>query len=146
MYISHETPEEIESRLLKVISETQFKIFQDTYVFEEFPLQDLANKINHTALAYVRDDNVWSQLVPSNNRTKESFTLISFHFKPNFDNSGFVGWLATHLKQKLGTGVFVVCGQNSDNGGVFDYWGCPFEVGEMFIKEVQLLIEKGKQL
>jgi hypothetical protein len=27
------------------------------------------------------------------------------------DNSGFVGWLASHLKAAIGTGVLVVCGK-----------------------------------
>ena len=29
------------------------------------------------------------------------------------------------LKRELGTGVLVVCGQNSARGGIFDYWGVP---------------------
>jgi 2-iminobutanoate/2-iminopropanoate deaminase len=55
----------------------------------------------------------------------ESFGLFSFHFAHGVDNSGFVGWLATIMKRELGTGVFVVCGQNSNRGGIFDYWGIP---------------------
>lgn len=47
---------------------------------------------------------------------------------PNADNSGFVGWLATHLKTQLGTGVFVVCGSNHERGGIYDYWGCPADL------------------
>ncbi|WP_436025877.1 DUF6196 family protein [Trinickia sp. LjRoot230] len=27
-------------------------------------------------------------------------------------STSFVGWLATHLKNRFGTGVFVTCGQN----------------------------------
>ena len=146
MYISSETTEQTESRLLKVIAEAELEVFEQHYAFEEFPLQDLHNNLKDHALAYVRDKEVWSQLVPSEDKAKELFALISFHFKPDFDNSGFVGWLATHLKQKLGTGVFVVCGQNSTNGGIFDYWGCPCEIGDALIKEVQSLIAKGKQL
>ena len=106
----------------------------------------LHTSFSDNALTFVCDKEVWSQLIPSEDDTKELFTVIGFHFKPDFDNSGFVGWLATHLKQKLGTGVFVVCGQNSNKGGIFDYWGCPFEIGDKFIKEVQLLIAEGKQL
>ncbi len=45
-------------------------------------------------------------------------------------NSGFVGWLACWLKRELGTGVVVVCGQNSRRGGVYDYWGCPAHLCE----------------
>jgi len=137
--------EQTERRLLKVIAEAELEIFEENYVFEEFPLHDLHAKFDVAALAYVRDNDVWSQLAPSDDKSKELFTLIRFHFKPNYDNSGFVGWLATHLKQTLGTGVFVVCGQNSKRGGIFDYWGCPRELRDMFVKEVKLLIDKGKQ-
>lgn len=146
LYISTETAEQTEHRLLKVIAQAELEIFEERFAFEEFPLQDLQTHAKASALAYVRDKNVWSQLVPCQDETKELFTLISFHFKPNFDNSGFVGWLATHLKQRLGTGVFVVCGQNSSQGGIFDYWGCPYAIGDEFVKEVSLLIEQGKQL
>lgn len=75
----------------------------------------------------VRDKEVWSALVPWEGVAPEAeqFGLFSFHFTPDLDNSGFVGWLATTLKRELGTGVFVVCGSNSSHGGIFDYWGCP---------------------
>ena len=146
MYISNETAEATERRLLKVIAEAEFEVFDGYYAFEEFPLAGFRTEFKDSALAYVRDTEVWSQLVPSEGETKELFTLVGFHFKPGFDNSGFVGWLATHLKRKLGTGVFVVCGQNSGKGGIFDYWGCPYEIGDAFIKEIQLLIVKGANL
>ena len=54
--------------------------------------------------------------------------VFSFHFRSGLDNSGFVGWLASALKQQLGTGVFVVCGQNSRRGGIYDYWDCPAQL------------------
>ena len=146
MYISIETAEETRLRLLKVIAESVFEIFEGHYAFNEFPLQDFHENFNIKSLAYVRDKEVWSQLIPSEDKSKELFTLIGFHFKPDLDNSGFVGWLATHLKHKLGTGVFVICGQNSGRGGIFDYWGCPYEIGDKFIEEVKLLIAEGKQL
>jgi hypothetical protein len=51
--------------------------------------------------------------------------LFRFHFPASIDNSGSVGWLATILKTELGTGVFVTCGSNRLDGGIFDYWGIP---------------------
>jgi hypothetical protein len=59
---------------------------------------------------------------------RERFGLVSFHFPAGLDNSGFVGWLATELKSRLGTGLFVVCGSNRHRGGIYDYWGCPVEL------------------
>lgn len=77
------------------------------------------------AVALIRDKDVWSVLKPADAMAVEQFGLFSFHFENGVDNSGFVGWLATRLKQQLGTGVFVVCGQNTSRGGIFDYWGVP---------------------
>jgi hypothetical protein len=58
----------------------------------------------------------------------------------------FVGWLANHLKDKFGTGVFVTCGQNSSRNGIFDYWGCPINLKEQIIQEIKKLIETGRNL
>ena len=144
MYISHETAEQTTQRLLRVIAQAELKIHEDVYVFEEFPLNELQQHLKPEALALVRDDQVWSQLVRAQNSAGEQFKIFSFHFAVNLDNSGFVGWLATHLKQKFGTGLFVVCGQNSKRGGIFDYWGCPLEVAENVVGEIHNLVEKGK--
>jgi hypothetical protein len=38
--------------------------------------------------------------------------------------------------------VFVVCGQNSTCGGIFDYWGAPLSVADQVLKEVKLLREQ----
>jgi len=145
MYISHETTEQTEQRLLQVIAQADFKVYEPAFIFEEFPLAEFHSKVQSESLALVRDEQVWSQLIRAEESSAgELFKIFSFHFTENLDNSGFVGWLATHLKQKIGTGVFVVCGQNSERGGIFDYWGCPLEVTENVLQEVNSLIEKGK--
>ncbi|WP_280394542.1 DUF6196 family protein [Nocardia brasiliensis] len=69
----------------------------------------------------------------------EKFGLFSFHFPTGMDNSGFVGWLAGHLKRALGTGVFVVCGSNRERGGIYDYWGCPVELLAAVEREIETL-------
>lgn len=144
--ISHETIEQTETRLRKVISEADFRVYPDLYAFEEFPLKDFGEKANQDALCLVRDSEVWSQLVISNDKSKELFAIFSFHFDECKDNSGFIGWLANHLKSKLGTGLFVTCGQNTNRDGIFDYWGCPFELGSKAIEEVEKMIDGGKNL
>ncbi len=67
--------------------------------------------------------------------------MFCFHFKCGLDNSGFVGWLASKIKLDLGTGVFVVCGQNNRKGGIFDYLGCPVDMGEKVTKLIEKLRE-----
>ena len=76
---------------------------------------------------------------------QSEFKIFSFHFKDCADNSGFVGWLASHLKTELGTGVFVTCGQNIKRGGIYDYWGCPIEISEDVVSEIKKLISQGKK-
>lgn len=139
MYISQETPEQTEKRLTEVLSQATWTIYEGAYFFEEFPLEQY--QFDPTALAVVRDDEVWSQLVKASDQptNKELFYIFSFHFKAGADNSGFVGWLASTIKSKTGSGVFVVCGQNTNRGGIFDYWGCPLEVGNQIVHLIEEL-------
>jgi hypothetical protein len=125
MYISQETPDQTEYRLRKVITAARLRWLESAYVFEEYPRELFPNDEVSQALAFVRDDQVWSVLKLADDKAAEPFGLFSFHFADGLDNSGFVGWLASRLKLALGTGVFVVCGQNSRRGGIFDYWGVP---------------------
>lgn len=125
--ISTESAEQIEARLVEVISEAEFVVHDGFWQFEESADPPV---LTAEVLAVVRDEDVWSSLVPapadtSRSTAAERFGLFSFHFPHAADNSGFVGWLASHLKHELGTGVFVVCGSNTSRGGIFDYWGCP---------------------
>ena len=123
MYISHETKEETEERLFEVLRSAAFKVFEEPYYFKETNVSDFS--FDPQALAIVKDDEVWSYLVPATSHDTENFKVFSFHFKDGLDNSGFVGWLASKIKEQLGSGLFVVCGQNARRGGIFDYWGCP---------------------
>ncbi len=107
--------------------------------FFEFGRADFPGAVLADALAIVRDDECWSQLAPARGGDGEQFTIFSFHFSDGMDNSGFVGWLASHLKQTFGTGVFVICGQNSKKGGIYDYWGCPIELAGDVRAELEAL-------
>jgi Family of unknown function (DUF6196) len=142
MYISQETEAQTLIRLSEVIANAELKIYDAPYAFvevavETFPVEYLSN-----ALAFVRDEQVWSALVPSVSEKDEKFLLFSFHFSLGVDNSGFVGWLASHMKRAVGSGVMVVCGQNTNRGGIFDYWGAPLEVATAVIEELHKLRRK----
>lgn len=139
MYISKETKEETEKRLKKVLKASNFKIFEESYYFRETSVDEF--QFDPDALAMVKDDEVWSLLVPVEKDGTENFKIFSFHFKEGLDNSGFVGWLASKIKEKFGSGIFVVCGQNSNQGGIFDYNGCPIEISEEVIKYINKLRE-----
>ncbi|MDR5589024.1 DUF6196 family protein [Christiangramia sp. SM2212] len=138
MYISKETPKETDLRLKKVLKKSRFKVFEKSYYFNEIPVEKF--EFNEKALAFVRDNDVWSQLIPVDKKGNEEFRIFSFHFEKDLDNSGFVGWLATKIKDDLGSDVFVVCGQNSNQGGIFDYWGCPIEVSDEVIIYIKNLM------
>lgn len=139
MYVSRETPSQTSSRLRRVIADAEFVVYDRPYTFVETDASSFPKELLPTALAFVRDENVWSALVPSIEPGHEEFVVFSFHFTANLDNSGFVGWLASHLKASIGTGVFVVCGQNSQRGGIFDYWGAPASVASQVISEIRNL-------
>lgn len=137
--ISVETPSQTEARLLQVIRAAKVTWFDGDFAFLEFSLADFPSPLPDGALACVRDDTSWSVLAPAVGDA-ERFRLFRFHFPPDLDNSGFVGWLAGRFKQRFGTGVFVVCGQNSAAGGIYDYWGVPATVADDVIDEVKTLM------
>lgn len=137
MYISKETKEETENRLIEVLRTATLRVFEEHYYYKETAVSDFSFDPN--SLAMIRDDEVWSYLVPVEKEGMENFKIFSFHFKEGLDNSGFVGWLASRIKAELGTGLFVVCGQNSNKGGVFDYWGCPIAIAEEVLEFVKNL-------
>ena len=137
--ISHETAEQTDRRLRRLFPSTRIHVFDEPYAFFEFGRADFPGAVLADALAIVRDDECWSQLAPARGGDGEQFTIFSFHFPDGMDNSGFVGWLASHLKQTFGTGVFVICGQNSKKGGIYDYWGCPIELAGDVRAELEAL-------
>jgi Family of unknown function (DUF6196) len=139
MYISVETPNQIHSRLVRVLSQSELVIYEQPYAFVENEVSDFPLSLLPEALAFVRDENVWSALVPSSTPEQEQFIIFGFHFISGLDNSGFVGWLASHLKLHIGTGVLVICGQNSTRGGIFDYWGVPLSVASQALAGVHRL-------
>ncbi len=128
MYVSQETPQQTDKRLQAVIAAAGLVWHEGVYAFEEHPADHFPLDDVREALAFIRDEDVWSVLKRAGANATEPFGLFSFHFPDGLDNSGFVGWLASKLKAELGTGVFVVCGQNTKRGGIFDYWGVPIAI------------------
>ena len=139
MYVSQESPDQTHARLSRVLAESQLVVYERPYTFVEGSISRFPSELVPEALAFVRDEDVWSALVPSSSPEQEQFVIFGFHFTHGLDNSGFVGWLASHLKLRLGTGVLVICGQNSERGGIFDYWGAPLSMSNQVIAEVQRL-------
>lgn len=137
MYISKETREQTEDRLIEVLKSSKLTIYETPYYFKETSVDDFY--FDPKALAMVKDEEVWSYLIPIESTQTENFKIFSFHFKDGLDNSGFVGWLASKIKEELGSGLFVVCGQNSKKGGIFDYWGCPIKIADEVLSFINKL-------
>lgn len=135
-----ETPEQTDERLRRVIAQADVLVHDGVWCFEESPI-DQPPVLTGDTLAMVRDDQSWSRLVPLTQEHEhiEHFGIFSFHFPAELDNSGFVGWLASQLKVRLGTGVFVICGSNRARGGIYDYWGCPIDLLDDAIAVVEAL-------
>lgn len=137
--ITQETPEEASERLRHVLRLSRVEVMQGSYAFLEYPAENGVIAARADAIAVVRDDTVWSQLVPCNDPNEDCLAMFRIHFPNGVDNSGFIGWLAGHLKRRFGTGVFVVCGHNRKDGGIFDYWGIPLEIAPAVWGELAML-------
>lgn len=77
------------------------------------------------AIAEIRDEGQMSALCPAGPAARDRFVVFRVVLPRRTDDSGFVGWLASRIKAATGNGLIVVCGQNRDRGGVFDYYGIP---------------------
>jgi hypothetical protein len=123
--ISRERPVESERRLRAVLRTTHLAHLPGAWCFRR-----ITGEPPEGAVATVRDADGWCALVPAADGPGERFGLTMSTFAAGVDNSGYVGWLATVVKQRLGSGVFVVCGDNPRRVGIFDYLGYPLEVAD----------------
>jgi hypothetical protein len=123
--ISHERPVESQRRLRSVLRAAQLVHLPGSWCF-----QRIGSQLPADALATVRDEDGWCALVPATADAAEQFGVTLTTFAPQIDNSGYVGWLATTIKQRLGSGVFVICGDNPRRGGIFDYLGYPLDIAD----------------
>jgi len=141
MNISHETTEQTDRRLRRVLGLATLDMDSATWWYQELGLPDFPASVRSDAIAVVRDADVWSQLVPvrPGDEPAEPVRIWTFHFPEGVDNSGFVGWLASHIKEATGSGVLVVCGQNSNAGGIYDHWGCPEAIADQVLETVRRL-------
>ena len=139
MHVSRETPEETGARLRQVLAAAELEPLPGPWWWNELALSEFPDSIREEAVAAVRDSDRWSQLVPvrEGDTPLERLRVWSFHFPAELDNSGFVGWLAMEIKRATGSGVLVVCGQNSARGGIYDYWAVPEMVGDAALRTVK---------
>jgi len=123
--ISQERRVESERRLRAVLRSAELAHLDGAWCFRR-----IDGGLPEHALATVRDADGWCALMPAADDALERFGITLTTFAPEIENSGFVGWLATTIKHRLGSGVFVICGDNPSRGGIFDYLGYPLEIAE----------------
>ena len=132
-----ETGNATQARLLQVIGHADFEVLPGLYAFRPLPT---GAKPADAALACVRKGEAWSELIPVDGRASGMvFRVFAFHFDPQYDATGFVGWLHSHLARATGAGHIVV------SGGTFDYWGCPAEAADRVLAEIERLRERGRR-
>ena len=119
LHVSHESAAATEERLLSVARRAEVSHLDGGWRFEA------ADGLRDDAIAMVRDADGWCALVPAVDDADDVAAISLITFPVDVDNSGWVGWLASLLKQELGTGVFIVCGDNPERGGIYDYLGYP---------------------
>ncbi|GHE82120.1 hypothetical protein GCM10017786_11050 [Amycolatopsis deserti] len=130
--ISRETGAQTEARLRRVFRASAIEWLPGSWSFVEGP--DAAYR--EDAIALIRDDGRASALCPAG--PGERFAVFRVVLPRGADDSGFVGWLSTRVKASTGSGLFVICGQNSERGGIFDFYGVP----EAAAGEVRELLER----
>jgi hypothetical protein len=100
MDITPENAAQTRARLLRVIAHARMHVETGDYVFAECPVDNFAIVWVAHCKALVRDERVWSALVPAElvankevaaTQTPDKFTLLCFHFDSLIPNSGFVG-------------------------------------------------------
>lgn len=139
MDTTRESPLETEVRLRGVLARSEVTFRAGTWCFEELADGEGPTSARDDALALVQNGRCWSQLVPleDGGTADEPLAVWSVEFPEDAPNSGFVGWLASRIKERTGAGVLVVCGYDSRRGGVYDHWGCL----ESSADEVRAVIE-----
>jgi hypothetical protein len=119
--VSSEVPAQTEARLRGVFRRSQVAWLPGSWEFVE----GAEATGRHDAIAVIRDEGQVSALCPAGTAVAEGFAVFRVVLPRDADDSGFVGWLASRVKAATGSGLFVVCGQNRERGGVFDYYGVP---------------------
>lgn len=132
MDIIPESCVQTERRLRAVLRASSLSMLPGRWHYEQLAHGAFPSCARPDALALVQNGHGWSQLVPleDDSESNEPLVMWTLHFQADAPNSGFVGWLATAIKERTGAGVIVVCGYDVERGGVYDHWGCPAGVAE----------------
>lgn len=76
VYISHESTGQTQARLQCVLAQAEMLILPDPHAFVEVSASRFPVELVTQAIAFVRDEDVWSALVPSSNPKDERFVVF----------------------------------------------------------------------
>ena len=145
MHVSAETAEQTDARLRRVMAMATLDVDDRSWWFEE--------------LARSRTSSVGRGRMPSRSSATPTAGASSSRsarptHRPSDSGSGpsiperggqqRLRRLARHPHQARnpGGGVFVVCGQNSRRGGIYDHWGCPEAVADQVLETIHALARR----
>jgi hypothetical protein len=143
-----ESTQEMHTRLCGVIAAARLESLSQPYAWQ---LISHPSQLSATALAAVRDGSAWYALTSVPPEASGAYRIVAFHFAEGSNASGFVAWLAGLMKKEAGTGAMVVCGFDAratpalwqTSLGLFDYWGCPWSLGDNVVALVERLRHEG---
>ena len=143
-----EATEQMHERLSGIMAASRFEALSQPYAWQQV---SKLSELPATALAAVRDGSTWYALAAVTPEAAGAYRIMVFHFAEGSNASGFVAWLAGIIKKEVGTGVMVVCGFDAratpalwqTSLGLFDYWGCPWGLGDEVIALVERLRRGG---
>jgi len=143
-----EATEQMHERLSGIMAASRFEALSQPYAWQQV---SKLSQLHATALAAVRDGSTWYALAAVTPEAAGAYRIMVFHFAEGSNASGFVAWLAGIIKKEVRTGVMVVCGFDAratpalwqTSLGLFDYWGCPWGLGDEVIALVERLRRGG---
>jgi len=126
--ISDETAIATKIRLARLMPSVVVRRLPARFAFSED-----AEPVNWAAgdLAVIRGEDGRSVVRPAADDAPADNTLDAFEirFSTPSDNSGFIGYLASRLKEMTGAGSVVLCG--AEQGRIFDYYLVPTPVAAL---------------
>ena len=143
-----EATEQMHERLSGIMAASRFEALSQPYAWQQV---SRLLQLPATAVAAVRDGSTWYALRAVTPEAAGAYRIMVFHFAEGSNASGFVAWLAGIIKKEVSTGVMVVCGFDAratpalwqTSLGLFDYWGCPWGLGDEVIALVERLRRGG---
>jgi len=138
--ISHETPQETESRLRGVLTVADFDVLPGLWTYRQYPAGPPPTPREHLGHRPRRQQLVQPGVGKGNE--PEIFGVFAFHFPADQDNSGFVGCWPPSSSNTSAPGGGPVRIQPA-RGGVYDYWLTPHQLHENAIEHVKRLATPG---